>query len=88
MLVGAVLVEAVLQPPPVVSRRTLIGRELLVNLAEEEQADVDGLDLLGFWLQKGTASICPTTGKILAPADMPYLTVIARLFHAIDGIVS
>ena len=70
---------------PFVSRRTLIGRELLVYLAEEEQADVDGFDLLGFWDRESTASICQTTGKTLAPADMPYLAVIARLFHAIHA---
>ena len=46
---------------------------------------MNGFDLLEFWHRKGTVSICPTTGKILAPADMPYLTVIARLFHAIDA---
>ena len=71
---------------PVMSRRTLMGLELLVYSAEEDQADVDGfVGLLGFWHRKGTARFCPTTGKILSPADMPYLTVIARLFHAIDA---
>ena len=69
------------------SRRTIIGRNLLpVYLAGEKQADVDGFDLLGFWYRKGTASNYPTTGKKLAPADMPYLTVvIAGLFHSIDA---
>ena len=51
----------------------------------EKSADVDGFDFLGFWHREGNASTCPTTGKILAPADMPYLAVIAGLFHAIDG---
>ena len=70
---------------PVVSRRTLVSRELLVYLAEEEQAGVDGFDLLEPWHREGTVSICPATEKIPAPVDTPCLAVIARLFHAVDA---
>ena len=34
-------------------RRVLIGREVLVYLAEQGQLDVDALNLLGFWNRRG-----------------------------------
>lgn len=70
---------------PVTGRRVLIEREMLVYLAEQAQLDVDGFDLLGFWNRRGTDSVCPTTGKVTAPADMPYLAFIARLHLGIEA---
>ena len=57
----------------VTGRRVMISRELLVYLAEPDQIDVDGFNLLGFWSRRGTDSACPTTGTVTSPADMPYL---------------
>ena len=42
---------------PVTGRRVLIGREVLVYLAEKDQVDVDDLSLLGFWNRRGTDSL-------------------------------
>ena len=43
------------QPPPSVNgRRVMISRELLVYLAEPNQIDVDGFNLLGSWSRRGT----------------------------------
>ena len=38
-------------------RRVLIGRELLVYLAEHGQLDVDAFNLLGFWNRRGIDSV-------------------------------
>ena len=32
---------------------------------------VDGFNLLEFWSRRGTDSVCPTTGKVTSPAEMP-----------------
>ena len=66
---------------PVTGRRVLIGREVLVYLAEEDQVDVDDFNLLGFWNRRGTDSLCPTTAKVTFPAEIPHLAFIARLYQ-------
>ena len=67
-------------------RRVLIGREVLVYLAEQGQLDVDASNLLGFWDRWGTDSVvCPTTRTITSPLEMPYLAFIARLYHGIEA---
>ena len=47
--------------------------------------DVDDFNLLGFWNRRDTDSLCPTTGKVTSPAEMPYLAFIARLCHGIEA---
>ncbi|CAM9227118.1 unnamed protein product, partial [Ascophyllum nodosum] len=69
----------------VTGRCVLIGREVLMCLAEQGQLDVDAFSLLEFWNRRGTDSVCPTTSKVLSPAEMPYLTFIARLYHGIEA---
>ena len=69
----------------VTARRVLIGRELLAYLAEAVQIDVANFSLLGFWSRRGSDSVCPTTGKVTSPAEMPYLAFLARLYHGIEG---
>lgn len=66
-------------------RRVLLGREILVYLAEAAQLDEDDFDLLGFWARRRTDSLCPTTGKVTAQAEMPFLAFLARLYHAIEA---
>ena len=39
--------------PSVTGRRVMISRELLVYLAEPDQIDVDGFNLLGFCSRRG-----------------------------------
>eukprot|EP00904_Undaria_pinnatifida_P008196 jgi/Undpi1/4506/HiC_scaffold_18.g07860.m1 len=76
------------QPPDPVTtgRRVLIARELLVHLTEPDQIDVDDLNVLGFWSRRDTVSVCPTTGKVTSPAEMPYLAFLARLYHGVETI--
>ena len=69
----------------VTGRRVLIGREVLVYLAEQDKLDVDAFNLMGFWNQRGTDSVCPTTSTITFPAEVPYLAFIARLYHGIEA---
>ena len=69
----------------VTGRRVLIGREVLVYLAEQGQLDVDALNLLGFSNRRGTDSVCPTTSTVTSPAEIPYLAFIARLYHGIEA---
>ncbi|CAN0245727.1 unnamed protein product [Ascophyllum nodosum] len=68
----------------VTGRRVLIGREVLVYLAEQGQLDVDAFNLLGFWNRRSTDSVCPTTSTVTSPAEMPFLAFIARLYHGIE----
>ena len=68
----------------VTERRVLIGREVLMYLAEQGQLDVDAFNLLGFWNRRGTDSVCPTTSTVMSPTEiMPYLAFIARLYYGI-----
>ena len=69
----------------VTGRRVLIGREVLVYLAEQGLLDVDAFDLLGFWNRRGTDSVCPTTSTVTFPAEMPYLAFIVQLYHGIEA---
>ena len=63
----------------VTGRRVLIGREVLVYLAEQGQLGEDAFNLLGFWNRRGSDSVRPTTSTVTSPAEMPYLAFIARL---------
>ena len=57
----------------VTGRRVLIGREMLVYLAEQGQLDVDAFNLIWFWNRRGTHRVCPTTSMVASPAEMPHL---------------
>ena len=66
--------------------RVLIGREVLVYLAEQGQLNVDTFSLLGFWNRRGTDSVCPTTSTVTSPAEIPHhLAFIAWLYHGIEA---
>ena len=69
----------------VTRRRVLIGREMLVYLAEQGQLDVDTFNLIWFWNRRGIHSVCPTTSTVTSPAEMPYLALISRLYHGIEA---
>ena len=69
----------------VTGQRVLIGREVLVYLAEQGQLDVDAFNLLGFWNRRGTDSVCPTTSTVTSPAEMSYLASIARSYYGIEA---
>ena len=62
----------------VTGRRMLIGRQVLVDLAEHGQLDVGAFNLLGVWNRRGTDSVCPTTSTVTSPAETPYLAFSAR----------
>ena len=66
-------------------KRVLIGREVLVYLAEKDQLDVGPFNLLGVWSRRGTDSVCPTTSTVTSPAEMPYQAFIARLYQGIEA---
>ena len=72
-------------PATVTGRRVLIGREMMVYLAEQGQLDVDAFNLLGFRNRRGTDSVCPTTSTVMSPAEMPCLAFIAQLYHGIKA---
>ena len=66
-------------------RRVLIGREVLVYLAEQDLLGMDVFNLLGFCNWRGTDSVCLTTSTVTSPAEMPCLAFIARLYHGIEA---
>ena len=69
----------------VTGRRVLIGRGVLVYLAEQDQLDVGAFSPLGFGNRRGTDSVCSTTGTVTSPAEMPYLAFIDRLYHGTEA---
>ena len=69
----------------ITERRVLIGREVLVYLAEQGQLDVNAFNLLGFWNWRSTDSVCPTMSTVTSPAEMTYLTFIVRLYRGIEA---
>ena len=69
----------------VTGRRVLIGREVSVYLAEQGQLDVGAFSPMGFGNRRGIDSVCPTTGTVTSPAEMPYLGCIARLRHGTEA---
>ena len=54
-------------------------------LAEPDQIDVHSFNLSGFWNRWGTDSACPTTATVTAPAEMPYLAFLPRLYHGVEA---
>ena len=63
----------------------LIGLDVLVYLAEQDQLDVDPFNLLGFGIGGGTDSVCSMTSTVKSPAEMPFLAFSARLYHGIEA---
>ena len=47
--------------------------------------EVDDFDIPVLWNRRGSDSVCPTTGKVTSPAEMVYLSFIARLFHGVEA---
>ena len=39
----------------------------------------------GGWSRWGTDSACPTTRTVTSPAEMPYLALLARLYHGVEA---
>ena len=54
-------------------------------LAGQDQLDMDAFNLMGFWNRRGTDSVCPTTSTVTSPAEMPYLSFIARTNHGTEA---
>ena len=69
----------------VTGRRVLIGREVLMYLADPGQLDVSAFNLLGFWNWQSTDSVCPTTSTVTSPAEMSYLAFIVWMYHEIEA---
>ena len=70
----------------VTGRLVLIGREVLVYLAEQDQLDVDVFNLVGFWNRQDTDSVCSMMSTVTSPTEMPNLVFIARLYHETEAI--
>ena len=66
-----------------VTRRSVIERELRMYVAEDPTPEEDDFSLLDFWLRRSKATTCAETGEV--EAGLPYLALIARLYHAIDS---
>lgn len=66
-------------------RSQLVRKELAMYLAEKVEPEEDDFSLLGFWLRKSSATTCEETGEVIAPAPMPHLALIARLYHGIES---
>ena len=44
-----------------------------------------GFNLSGFWNRRGTDSACLTTGTVTAPAEIPYLPFLPRLYPEVEA---
>ena len=43
-----------------------------------------GFSLPGFWLRKSEPKLAQGTGELVAPPDLPYLALPARLYHGVE----
>ena len=65
------------------TRHSVIGRDLRMYVAEDPTPEKDEFSLLDFWLRRSKATTCAETGEV--EADLPFLALVARLYHAIDS---
>ena len=72
-------------PPEIVPHKVKLNQEFTRYVAEGVQPDVDGLSLPGFWLRRSSSMLSQNTGKSVAPADMPRLALIVRLYHGVKA---
>ena len=72
-------------PPEIVPHKVTLNPELTRYVVEGVQPDVDGLSLPGFWLRRRSSTLSQNTGKPVAPADMPRLALIVRLYHGVKA---
>lgn len=68
---------------PAAKRRAIIDRELRMYLAEDPAQEEDDFSLLEFWLRRSKPRTCAETGEV--EAGLPYLALIARLYHGIES---
>lgn len=66
-----------------VKRRTMIERELRMYVAEDSEPEEDDSSLLEFWARRSATSTCAKIGEV--EAGLPYLSLIARLYLAIES---
>lgn len=71
------------QGPAAATRRMLIARELRMYVAEDSEPEEDGFSLLAFWSRRRKASTNAETNEV--EPGLPYLALIARLYHAIES---
>ena len=69
--------------PGTAKRHTIIHRELWMYLAEDAHPEEDDFFLLSFCRRRSKPSACAETGEV--EAGLPYLALIARLYHGIES---
>ena len=67
-----------------VTHHVALSRELTNYRGRNVEADVGGFSLPGFWLRKSEPTLAQGTGKLVAPPDLPYLALFARLYHGVE----
>ena len=75
--------SAASQEPSLAKWYVLIERELRMYVAEDTQPEEDDFSLLEFWARRSRASTCAATGEV--EPSLPYLALIARLYHGIES---
>ena len=61
------------------------GQELTNYRGQNVEADVWGFSLPGFWLRKSEPTLGQGTGELVAPPDLPHLSLVARLYHGVEA---
>ena len=72
-------------PPGTPSHKVTLTQELTRYVAEGVHADTDDFSLPGFWLRRSSPTLAEGTTTSVAPAEMPHLALIARLYHGVEA---
>ena len=72
-------------PPGTPSHKVMLTQELTRYVAEGVHADTDDFSLPGFWLRRSSPTLAEGTTTSVAPAEMPHLGLIARLYRGVEA---
>ena len=63
-----------------------LRQELSNYRGQNDEADVCGFSLPGFWLRKSEPTLAQGTCELVGPPDLPHLALVARLYHGVEAI--
>ena len=67
-----------------VTHHFALQQELITYRGQNVEANVCGFSLPGIWLRKSEPTLAQGTGELLAPPDLPYLALHARLYQGVE----
>ena len=69
-----------------VTNHAALQQELInYHRGQNVKADVCGFSLPGFQLRKSEPTLAEGAGELVAPPDLPHLTLLAHLYHWVEA---